>query len=80
MGATWGLEVRRFSEALYRNDTEHMLSVSRAAMGPMIQALDVRIIENESVGPPPGMAEAELPPDVVGVRAGAFAWSLREEK
>ncbi len=57
-----------------KSDTEHLLSVSRAAMGPSTPAPDVRI-ENESAGPPPGMAEVELNPDVVGVPAGAFSWS-----
>ncbi len=57
-----------------KSDTEHLLSVSRATMGPTPLAPNVRI-ENESAGPPPGMAEVELTPDVVGVHAGAFAWS-----
>ncbi len=57
-----------------KSDTEHLLSVSRAAMGPTTPAPVVRI-ENESAGPPPGMVEVELTLDVVGVPAGAFAWS-----
>ncbi len=57
-----------------KSDTEHLLSVSRAAMGPTTRAPDVRI-ENKSAGPPPGMAKVELTPDVVGLPAGALAWS-----
>jgi hypothetical protein len=57
-----------------KSDTEHLLSVSRAAMGPSTPAPDVRI-GNESAGPTPEMAEVELVLDVVGVPAGAFSWS-----
>ena len=58
-----------------KSDTTRLLSVSRAAMGrPKTPAPDVRI-GCESEGTPPEMAEEEQPPDVVGVPAGAFAWS-----
>jgi hypothetical protein len=56
------------------SDTEELLSVSRAIIGPPTQAPDVQI-KNESARPPPGMAVAELDLDVVGLPAGAFAWS-----
>jgi integrase len=58
-----------------KTDTPRLLSVSRADMGPLkTTAPDVRI-ECESAGAPPEMAEEEEPPVVVGVPAGAFAWS-----
>ena len=57
-----------------KSDTEHLLSVSRAVMGPSTPAPDVRI-GNESAGPTPEMAEVEVALDVVGVPAGAFSWS-----
>ncbi len=58
-----------------KSDTEHMLSVSRAAMGlPMTPAPTVQI-EFKSEGAPLEMAEEGLPPDVVGVPDGAFTWS-----
>ena len=58
-----------------KTDTPRLLSVSRAAMSlPKTTAPDVRI-ESESAGAPPEMAEDEQPPAVVGVPAGAFAWS-----
>ena len=41
---------------------------------PKTPAPDVRI-EDESAGLPPVMAEDDLPPDVIGVLPGAFAWS-----
>ena len=56
-------------------DTSRLLSVSQAAMGTsMTLAPDVQI-EVESADAPPEMAEDEQPPVVVGVPAGAFAWS-----
>ncbi len=52
-----------------------LLSVSRAAMSlPKTTAPDVRI-ESESAGAPLEMAEDEQPLVVVGVPAGASAWS-----
>ncbi len=55
-----------------KSDTEHLLSVSRAAMGlPKTPAPTVRI-KFESAGAPPEMAEEGLPPDVVGVPDKAF--------
>jgi hypothetical protein len=58
-----------------KSDTTRLLSVSRAAMGlSKTPAPDVRI-EGESAGVPPAMAEDDLPPDVIGVPPGAFAWS-----
>jgi integrase len=58
-----------------KSDTSRLLSVSRAAMGlSKTPAPDVRI-ECESAGVPPAMAEDDLPPDVIGVPPGAFAWS-----
>ncbi len=58
-----------------KSDTARLLSVSLAAMSlPNTSAPDMRI-ECESAGASPEMAEEEQPPDLVGVLAGAFAWS-----
>ena len=58
-----------------KSDTPRLLSVSRAAMGlPKTPAPDVRI-EDESAGVPLAMAKDDIPPDVIGVPPGAFAWS-----
>ncbi len=58
-----------------KSDTTRLLSVSRAAMGvSKTPAPDVRI-EGESAGVPPVMADDDLPPDIIGVPLGAFAWS-----
>ncbi len=58
-----------------KSDTEHLLSVSRAAMSlPKTPAPTVRI-EFEAAGAPSEMAEEWLPPDVVGVPDWAFTWS-----
>jgi integrase len=58
-----------------KSDTTRLLSVSRAAMGSTkTPAPDVRI-EDESAGVPPEVAEDDLPPVVIGVPPGAFAWS-----
>jgi hypothetical protein len=55
-----------------KSDTKHLLSASRAAMGPLkIMVPDVRI-EGESAGAPPETSE-EISLDVVGVPSGAFA-------
>jgi integrase len=58
-----------------KSDTEHLLSVSRAAMRlPKGVAPDVRI-EDDSAGCTPQQADDDSPPDVVGVPEGAFVWS-----
>jgi len=58
-----------------KSDTPRLLSVARAAIGiPKTPAPDVRI-EDESAGAPPELAEDDLPPDMIGVPPGAFAWS-----
>ncbi len=58
-----------------KSDTTRLLSVSRAAMGlSKTPAPDVRI-EGEFAGVPHAMAEDDIPPDVIGVPPGAFAWS-----
>jgi len=58
-----------------KSATTRLLSVSRAAMGPLkTMAPDVRIL-CESAGATPEMAEEEQAPGVVGVPSGAFAWS-----
>ena len=55
-----------------KSDETHLLSVSRAAMGPMKgQAPDVRT-ECESAVIPPPMADDDGPPEVDGVPQGAF--------
>ncbi len=58
-----------------KRDMDHLLIVSRVAMGsPTTSGPDVRI-EGESAGAPSEMPEDELPPDVVGDPSGAFARS-----
>ena len=58
-----------------KSDTSRLLPVSRAAVGlPKTMTPDVWI-EAESTGVPPEMGKDDLPPDVIGVPTGAFAWS-----
>ena len=58
-----------------KSDTPRLLSVSRAAMRPPGTTAPVVRIEEESAGVPPEAAVDDLPPVVVGVPSGAFAWS-----
>jgi integrase len=58
-----------------KSDTEHLLSVSRAAMSlPKGTAPEVRI-ECDPASVPPQLADEDSPPEVVGVPEGAFVWS-----
>ena len=58
-----------------KSDTEHFLSVSRAAMGlPKTPAPVVRS-EDESAGASPEMVEEGKPLGVVGVPYETFSWS-----
>ena len=74
--STCGLEDQSGADARYMKSYNlRLFSVSRAAMGlPKTPAPGVQI-EDESAGVPPVMAEDDLPPDVIGVPPGAFAWS-----
>ncbi len=58
-----------------KSDPRHLLSVSRATMGPKKGlALDVRI-ECESAIIPSLLADDDVPPEVDGAPSGAFVWS-----
>jgi hypothetical protein len=58
-----------------KSDMAQIMLVSRAGMSrPTILAPDVRT-EGMSAVIPPLKADDDAPPDVIGVRKGAFEWS-----
>ena len=58
-----------------KSDTPRFLSMSRAAICLPKTPARVMWIDDESAGVSSAMAEDDLPPDVIGVPPGAFAWS-----
>jgi len=63
-----------------KSDPTHLLSVSRATMGPQEgMAVDVRI-KCESAVIPPLMADDDVSPVVDEVPSEAFIWSWREDE